>query len=53
MIDKFQDKSPNLSVIDALIVVDKESQKGIVIGRKGAMLKELGSRSRLKLEKVS
>lgn len=51
VIDKFQDKSPNLSVIDALIVVDKESQKGIVIGTKGTMLKELGSRSRLKLEK--
>ncbi len=29
----------------------KDSQKGILIGRKGAMLKEIGTRARLEMEK--
>jgi len=37
--------------IAATIHVAKESQKGILIGKKGAMLKEIGTRARLELEK--
>ncbi len=36
--------------IHAEIVVDRNSQKGILIGKKGAMLKELGIRSRKSME---
>ena len=36
--------------IDAEIVVSRNSQKGILIGKKGAMLKELGTRSRKEIE---
>lgn len=50
-IDQFRDKSDNLSVIDATIVVSRESQKGIVIGKQGTKLKELGQDSRQRLEK--
>lgn len=50
-IEQFRDKSENLSVIDATIVVSRESQKGIVIGKQGAKLKELGQEARFRLEK--
>lgn len=51
-IDSFVDKSPRLSVIEATIVVNRESQKGIIIGKGGVKLKELGSQARAKLEEV-
>jgi GTP-binding protein Era len=44
------EESPDLLRIGAVIWVDKPSQKGIVIGRGGAQLKEAGSRSRATLE---
>jgi GTP-binding protein Era len=50
-IDSFRDKSETLSVIDASIVVSRESQKGIIIGKQGAKLKELGQDARQRLER--
>ena len=41
----------NLVVIGASILVARKSQKAIVIGDKGARLKELGTRARGELEK--
>ena len=38
--------------IDALVLVERESQKGIVIGKGGAMLKTIGTRARRELEVV-
>lgn len=38
--------------IDALIIVEKDSQKGIVIGKNGTMIKNIGMRSRKELEKI-
>jgi GTP-binding protein Era len=38
--------------IAALIVVERESHKGIVIGKRGAMLKEIGTRARQRLERL-
>ncbi len=39
--------------IDAEIVVSRNSQKGIIIGKKGAQLKELGIRSRKEIEQLT
>ncbi|MBC7246948.1 MAG: GTPase Era [Actinobacteria bacterium] len=36
--------------IDAVIYVERDSQKGIIIGRGGRMLKEIGTRSRQEIE---
>ena len=38
--------------ISAKIIVNNESQKGILIGKKGAMLKKIGTEARLELEKI-
>ncbi len=44
------EESPDLLRIGAVIWVDKSSQKGIVIGKGGAQLKEVGTRARSTLE---
>lgn len=48
------DESPekNQVSIRAVIYVDRPSQKGILIGRKGETLKKVGTEARLELEKV-
>ena len=37
-------------LIDATIIVDKDSKKGIIIGKQGSMLKKIGSTSRKAIE---
>jgi GTP-binding protein Era len=52
IIDSFkEDEAKNLIRIQATITVEKDSQKGIIIGKRGAMLKEIGTRARLDMEK--
>ena len=43
-------RSANLVVIQATILVDRETHKGIVIGTGGQRLQEIGTRARLELE---
>ena len=38
--------------ISAVIYVERESQKGIVIGKRGAMLKQIGTAARQGLERL-
>jgi GTP-binding protein Era len=52
VVDSFkEDEEKNLIRIQATINVAKDSQKGILIGKKGSMLKEIGTRARLDMEK--
>ena len=52
VVDAFkEDEGRNMIRIAATIHVAKDSQKGIIIGKKGAMLKEIGTRARLEMEK--
>jgi GTPase len=51
VIDKFDDVSdPGLIKLYCTILVERESQKPIVIGRGGAMIKQIGSSARVELE---
>ncbi|MFO8084391.1 MAG: GTPase Era [Desulfobacterales bacterium] len=49
-VEKFEEKE-NLAVIHTVIHVEKESQKGIIIGKKGQMLKKIGQDARTDIEK--
>jgi len=52
-IDLFkEDESKNLIRISATIHVEKGSQKAIMIGKKGAMLKKIGTQARLSMENL-
>jgi GTP-binding protein Era len=46
------DRNPHLTYIGATIYVEKDSQKGIVIGAKGAMLKQIGRAAREELQRL-
>jgi len=51
-VDAFkEDEGRRLIRIHATVHVEKESQKAILIGRKGAMLKEIGTRARQEMER--
>jgi GTPase len=50
-IDEFTEKADkNLLVISATIHTDRDSHKGILIGKRGSMLKEIGKQAREELE---
>ena len=52
VVESFQEvEKSNLLRLQAVINVEKDSHKGILIGRKGAMLKQIGTAARLSLEK--
>ena len=51
VIEKYEEKE-NIDRIFAKIHVEHESQKGIMIGKKGQMLKNIGTQARLELEKM-
>lgn len=50
--DYFFDKSKNIYYFYADVFVEKESQKGIVIGKSGANIKKIGSLAREELENL-
>jgi len=52
VVDAFkEDEQKNMIRIAATIHVAKDSQKGIIIGKKGAMLKQIGTKARMEMEK--
>jgi GTP-binding protein Era len=49
--EKIEDRKNEILYIAASIIVNRESQKGIIIGKQGSMLKEIGKNAREYLEK--
>lgn len=45
-------EEPDRVRIDCILYVERDSQKGMLIGKGGAMLKEIGTEARLDLEKL-
>ena len=52
MINKIEEK-PNVDVIRATIIVQKDSQKGMIIGQQATAVKRIGKAARIKIEKLS
>jgi GTP-binding protein Era len=46
------EEKPGVVLADAVIWADRESHKGIVVGKGGATIKEVGTAARLELEKI-
>jgi GTP-binding protein Era len=44
-------EEPDITRIRALIIVERDSQKGIIIGKGGEMLKKIGREARKEIEK--
>jgi GTP-binding protein Era len=51
VIDRFEE-NPKLSRVSATIIVSKPGHKGIVIGRGGELMKQIGSDARLAMEEL-
>jgi GTP-binding protein Era len=52
-IEDYKERNQHGAYIRAILFVERQSQKGIVIGKKGAMLKEIGIFSRRLIEEMS
>ena len=51
-IEKMKERSNGLMDIEATIICERESHKGIIIGKGGSMLKKIGSTARFELERM-
>lgn len=51
LVDEWEEK-PNVTRVAATVYVEREGQKGIIIGARGAMLKKVGTLAREEMEKL-
>ena len=51
-IEKMQERKNGLVDIEASIICERESHKGIIIGKNGAMLKKIASAARFEIERM-
>jgi GTPase len=51
-VDEFKERENGMAYIAATIFVERESQKGIIIGEGGKMLKSIGSAARKQIEEM-
>ncbi|MEZ3559573.1 MAG: KH domain-containing protein, partial [Duncaniella sp.] len=50
IVEKFEEKENSIHIM-AVIYVERDSQKGIIIGHKGSMIKKVGVEARKDIEK--
>ena len=52
IVEAFKERENGVIAISATILVERDGQKGIIIGKKGAMLKKIGEQARRDIEKL-
>lgn len=52
-IDEYKEREDNGAFIQATLYVERESQKGIVVGKGGSMIKKIGTTARKEIEAMS
>ncbi len=52
LIDRWEERENGMIYIAATIYVEREGQKGILVGKGGSMLKDIGARSRVQIEEM-
>lgn len=52
-IEEYKDRTETNSYINATLLLDRESHKGIVIGKNGEMIKKIGQDARREIEKLT
>ncbi len=52
LIDEFKERSEHLVYISAVIVVERKTQKAIILGEKGRMIKKIGQAAREEIERL-
>ena len=51
-VDEFKERSEDMTYISAIVYVERDSQKGIIIGKRGAMIKKIGQLAREELSTI-
>ncbi|MEI6305896.1 MAG: KH domain-containing protein, partial [Deltaproteobacteria bacterium] len=51
-VESFTERTDGLIAISAVIIVERDTQKGIIIGRRGEMLKRIGTQARHDIERL-
>jgi GTP-binding protein Era len=52
VVDEFTERSADLTYIAAIIYVERPTQKGIVVGERGSMIKRIGQSARPEIEEL-
>ena len=52
VVDEFTPRSDKMTYISAILYVERNSQKGIVLGQRGAMIKKIGQSARPEIEEL-
>jgi len=52
IVEEFKEREQDVTYIAASVFVEKESQKGIIIGRRGRMIRQIGSDGRQAIERL-
>jgi GTP-binding protein Era len=52
LVTEWSERDDGLAQVSAVVIVEREGQKGIVIGRGGGMLKKIGTRARREAERL-
>ena len=52
-IDSYKERSEDLTAIEASIICERDSHKGIIIGKGGSMLKKIGTAARRDIEEMT